>query len=272
MSYHFNVFPEVPIGAREAFINMFAGKSKYDWLAEGLEPKPFGEWIFWARRIMSEVIVKESKYSLSEFRKENPHEIKANKNPLEFYNAYMAWKEKQPDEGDLTTPFGHRMNKWFEKPQVFEQFRLAYSTLGWYLINKSKQLAKQKANGTLFLEADWAEILHARQSMATIDGALYRMDMHNAGVWDLEPEMADEFVWINLLFAFAKSQNIDFAPYYTTFDKVRARNSEYRWWYNLHLPYKDNTHLLLPEELEKYAKGTTLSFPYEGGTLEFDFS
>lgn len=269
MSYHFKVYPEVPIGVRDAFINMFNGKSQHDWLAEGLEDKPFGEWIFWARRIMTETIVKESKYSIAEYRKTNPQ---ANMNPLDFYNAYQAWKEKQPDEGDLTTPFGHRMIKWFENPQVYESFRLAYSTIGWYLIDKSKQLAKQQANGSLFLEADWSAILHARQSMATIDGALYRMDMHNAGAWDLEPEMAGDFIWIDLLFAFAKSQNRDFTPYYTTFDKVRARNSDYCWWYNLHLKYKGNEHFLLPDELEKYAKGTTLSFPYEDGTIEFDFS
>lgn len=262
--YHFNTYPEVPRGAHDVLMNVFKGQSQHDWLAEGLEDKPFGEWIFWARRIMSEITVKESKYSVVEYRKTHPQDPDVG--ALAFYKAYQAWRDQQPDEGDLITPFGHRMHNWFEKPQVFEQFRLSYATLGWYLVSKSKDLARQKANGSLFLETDWSEILHARQAMASIDAALYRMELHNAGVWDLEPEMADDFIWIDLLFAFAMEQNIDLTKHYTTFDKVRARNSDYCWWYN---PYALDQ---LPDELENYLTDTTLSFPYDGGTIQFDLS
>lgn len=261
---HFNTYPEVPRGAKDHILSFFSGRSQYDWLAEELEDKPFGEWIYWARRIMSETLVKESKYSVVEYRKIHPQD--PNMGAIEFYKAYQEWRNQQPDEGDLTTPFGHRMNTWFENPQVFEQFRLSYATLGWYLVSKSKDLARQKANGSMFLEADWSAILHVRQGMASIDAALYRMDLHNAGAWDLETKLADEFIWIDLLFAFAKEQNIDLTKHYTTFDKVIARNSGFCWWYN------PLTLDQLPDELGNYMQDTTLSFPYEGGTIQFDLS
>lgn len=247
----FNIYPHVPHD-RNNLINFF-NRPKLDWLMEGLEDQPFGEYVFWARRIMATPIRKESQYTVVHFRKAHPQD--PNMSALDFYKAYQEWRSKQPDEGDLTTPFGHRMFAWFEKPNVFEYFRLAYATIGWHLINLSKDLARQRSEGVMFLEVDWGDLLYKRQAMATIDAALYRMELHNAGVWDLEAEMANDFYWIDLLCAFAWDQKIDFTPYYSTFDKVIARNSDYRWWYS---PYEMH---MLPEEIQGLVQGDRLILP-----------
>lgn len=225
----FDIYPPPPHDPN-SFMDIFSGKKPDpSWLAEGIEHLPFSEIIFWSRRILSETIRKDSQYTMSAFHAANPS-ITRQQDPLKLFKLFSEWKERQPPEGDLITPFGNRMFRWFEKPTVCKQFQLAYATIGWYLVNKSKEYARLMAQGTMFLDIDWENIFRLRSSMAQIDAALYRMEVHNAGVWELEPDMADHFCWIDLLFVFAYLEKKDFTPYHKAWDKVSSRHSTH-WWY-----------------------------------------
>ena len=176
----FDIYPPPPQNPTD-FLGIFTGqKPDPSWLAEGIEHLPFAEIIFWSRRILSETVRKDSQYTMAAFHAANPS-VTRQHDPLKLFKLFSEWREKQPPEGDLVTPFGKRMFRWFEKPTVYKQFQLAYATIGWYLVNKSKEYASLMADGTMFLDIDWENIFRLRSSMACIDNALYRMEQHNAG-------------------------------------------------------------------------------------------
>lgn len=242
----FDIYPPPPQNTTD-FMAVFSGrKPDPSWLAEGIEHLPFAEIIFWSRRILSETLRKDSQYTISAFHAANPS-ITRQTDPRKLYKLFAEWKESQPPEGDLVTPFGKKMFRWFLEPTVYQQFQLAYATIGWYLVNKSKEYARLMASGAMFLDIDWETIFRLRSSMSCIDAALYRMEQHNAGVWELEPEMAEQFYWIDLLFVFAYVEKKDFTPYHKAWDKVSSRHSVH-WWYASE--YDVHTHL--SDELEGY--------------------
>ena len=227
----------------------------YTHLEEDLAEQPFGEHVFWSRRILSEPLVLTSKYTLEAFL--SAHPIAKKGHILEVYERYSEWKKEQPSEGDLTTKFGHQMFDWFEAhPQVQEQFRVAYSTLGWYLCNKMKSIAHRKMEGKSPI-LNWGHLFRVRSMFSQIDHALFRMGVHNAGVWELDGELAEEIHWVQMLWVFARQEKVEFNQFYTTWDHLQVDAPD-QWWYAGVSKYDIQ---MIPDELDAFYENGLLSIP-----------
>lgn len=250
-----NIYPPIMNTSSAKLYASIFGQPQTDWLEEDIEHLPFAEVIFWSRRILSEPLQKESKYSMVVFQQKHPELVDKTKSITEQYKVYMEWKREQPPEGDLTTPFGHRVHKWFENSSVPQQFLVAYKTYGWYLIHKSKEIARKKRDGCLYTDTDWSHVIRCRQVFGDLDHAMYRMEMHNAGAWDLDMGIAREFKWLEMFWVFAQQENIDLSTLWSPYDKIQVRNGGVRYWW-----WESNYSLLtMPDDLEEHFENGRVS-------------
>lgn len=250
-----NIYPPIIDTSSDRLFASIFGQPRTEWLKEGIEHLPFAEVIYWARRIISEPLEKESKYSMLAFQKAHPELVDKDKPITEQYKVYMEWRSQQPAEGNLTTPFGKRVRSWFEKPTVPQQFLVAYKTYGWYLINKSKEIARKKREGSLYTDTDWSHVIRCRQVFGDLDHAMYKMEMHNAGAWDLDLGIAEEYKWVEMFWMFAQQENVDVKSLWSPYDKVQSRNSGFRfWWWE-----EEYSLLSMPDELEEHFDSGTVT-------------
>lgn len=195
-----------------------------DWLSDDIEHMPFGEIIFWARRINVEPLAVKSKYNFEAFIKEHPEVNKLDYR--EQFEAYAKWLDEQEPEGDLRTPFGRNVERWWQYPTVRTQFLTAYKTYGWYLVNKSKSIARKKRMGSMFTDTDWGHVFRCLAALLTLDYALYKMEEHNASAWEIDPKLAERWQWISLFWAFFKQEHVDITQFWSSYDKVQSRQPQ----------------------------------------------
>lgn len=258
-----NIFPPPPRGtAREQIIANVFGTNTYSndtWMSEDVEHLPFGEVLFWARKLMSKAHEKDSKYSFHAWKKEHPNLDHSSMSPHEVFTMYSEWKAKQPPEGDLVTTFGHQMRQWFDRTDIGDHFLQAYRSYGWYLINKGKSIARQKMAGNQFADVDWQHYFRCRQVFSDLDQAMYRMDMHNAGAWDLDFSIANNLRWVESFWIFAQQEKVQFSTLWSSWDKASIRASGLRQYW-----YEDGYDLvMMPDDLEAYFDNGKIEMPFE---------
>lgn len=192
---------------------------------EDLEHIPFRGLLYWSRKVLTETIKKESKYSFSVWMKT----VKKNKsNAIKDHKEYWDWKQKQPKE-DLITPFGKRLLSWANDGFVYQSFVEATRFYAGYLIRENKKAIKDIKSGKVFLEYNWERLIQARSHLQTLESAMYRLEMTNAGFWDYDCEFAENFCWIDALWAILKHQKINPQDYHKDWEKHRS-NFSCDWW------------------------------------------
>lgn len=256
-----NIFPPIIGSQRDLIANIFTSTPPTNWISEDIEHLPFGEVIFWARRISTDPLEKPSQYSMTVFQQKHPELVDKTKSITEQYKAYREWRAKQPPEGDLTTPFGKRVRRWFQCPTVPQQFLVAYKTYGWHIVHKCKEIARKKQSGATFLDIDWGHLIRCRQVLSDLDHAMYSMEMHNAGAWDIDVALAQEFYWVEMLWFFAQQDNIDLKSLWSKYDRAQVRSNAVRfWWWDSNWDFN-----LMPDDFEQYFENGTLTVPLDGG-------
>lgn len=254
------IYPPIETTTHFLIGNVF-GRPNTDWLTDDIDHLPFSEVIFWARRIMTEQLEKPSKYSMQNFQKMFPELVNPNDPITKQYEVYMEWRKKQPPEGDLRTNFGKRVERWFECPAVVRQFMTAYKTYGWFIANECKEIARKKQSGSTFLDVDWKHLIRCRQVLSDLDAAMYRMELHNAGAWDLDYELAQEFHWVEMLWVFAQQDGVDLQTVWSAYDKANVRNNPVRyWWWDAKWDF-----MAMPDDLEPLFDNGTVTVPLDGG-------
>mgnify|MGYP001240813975 CR=1 FL=1 len=196
-------------------------------ISSDLQNAPFRGLLFWSRSIQTSVIRKSSQYSFSFWLKT----VKKAKveNIATDHQAYWEWRKTKPEE-DLVTPFGKKILAWGEIPFVYNCFKQATRFYAGYLIRENRKAISAIKSGRVFLENDWGRLIEARSYLASLESAMYSLDMTNAGFWDYDCAFAENSHWIEALWVILRHQKLNPTDFHKDWQHLRSQQDHMGWW------------------------------------------